>query len=176
MMTKQFAALKKSLVRPARTTVAVVAAKALSLPEVYWAPVSTFIAVHSSLGAALTVSWQRLVGTAMGSLAGALLLTGLGPSLPAYGAGVFGMGLLCAAVGLNRTAYRFAGITLTVIMLAAHAETAWGAAWHRFVEVSVGLAVGLIVTALWPDAPDEGPVSTPKKAFPVQPTTQNHEQ
>ena len=155
-----FADIKQSLVHPARTTLAAVlallAARLLTLPEAYWAPISTLIVMQSTLGAALTISGQRLAGTALGCAAGALLVGGFGPSLPAYGGGVFALGLLCVALGLDRPAYRFAGVTLTVIMLAAHAEAAWLAAVHRFVEVSVGIAVGVVVTAIWPDA-EAGP-------------------
>jgi len=39
-------------------------------------------------------------------------------------------------------------------MLIAHAhETVWVTAFHRFAEVSVGIAVGVIVIALWPENP-----------------------
>src|SRR5229473_3435645 len=128
MLTKiqQLASLKKSLVHPARTTIAaalsLLVARSLGLPEVYWAPISTLIVMQSTLGAALTISWQRLVGTALGSAVGALLAAYFGPSLIAFCAGVFGLGLLCAALRLDRAAYRFAGITLAVVMLVAHAE------------------------------------------------------
>lgn len=98
------------------------------------------IVMQSTLGAALTISWQRWVGTALGSAAGALLVTCFGPSLIAFGAGIFGTGLLCAALRLDRPAYRFAGITLTVIMLVAHTEPVWVMAIHRFAEVSLGIA------------------------------------
>jgi uncharacterized membrane protein YgaE (UPF0421/DUF939 family) len=154
MKTQPLASLGKSFVTPARTTIAAVLslliARVLGLPEAYWAPISTIIVMlQSTWGAALTVSWQRLVGTALGSTAGAVLSTCFGTSMVAFGAGIFGLGLLCAALRLDRPAYRFAGITLTVIMLAAHAEPAWVAAIHRFYEVSLGIVVGVIVTALW---------------------------
>ena len=87
----------------------------------------------------------------MGSAAGALLATCFGPSLIAFGLGVFGMGLLCAALRLDRPAYRLAGITLTVVMLVAHAEPVWVMAIHRFAEVSLGIGVGVIMTVLWPE-------------------------
>jgi uncharacterized membrane protein YccC len=151
-----FADIKQSLVHPARTTLAAVlallAAQLLGLPEVYWAPVTTMVVMQSTLGAALKISGQRLAGTALGSAAGALLVAGFGSNVLVYGIGVFGLGLLCTSVGLDRTAYRFAGITLTVIMLVARSEPAWLAGLHRFIEVSVGIIVGLIVTAIWPEA------------------------
>ena len=156
MKPQQLAEFKQSLVHPTRTTLAAVlallAAQLLGLPEVYWAPVTTMVVMQSTLGAALKISGQRLAGTALGSVAGALLVAGFGSNVLVYGIGVFGLGLLCTAVGLDRTAYRFAGITLTVIMLVARSEPAWLAGLHRFIEVSVGIIVGLIVTAIWPEA------------------------
>jgi uncharacterized membrane protein YccC len=152
MKTQQLVLLKKSLVHPARTTIAaLLAARLFGFYEAYWAPISAMVVMQSTLGASLTVSWQRFVGTALGSAAGALLAACFGPSLIAFGAGVFGLGLLCAALRLDRSAYRFAGITLTIVMLVAHAGPAWVMAIHRFAEVSLGILVGVIVTALWPE-------------------------
>jgi hypothetical protein len=50
-----------------------------------------------------------------------------------------------------RAAYRFAGITLAIIRLIGRDRAPWVAAIHRFVEVSIGIAVGLVITALWPE-------------------------
>ena len=66
-----------------------------------------------------------------------------------FGLGVFLLGLICAVLQL-RTAYRFAGVTLAITMLIARDKPAWVVAAHRFIEVSVGIAVGLVVTAVWP--------------------------
>jgi uncharacterized membrane protein YgaE (UPF0421/DUF939 family) len=49
-----------------------------------------------------------------------------------------------------RGAYRFAAITLSIILLIAHQRAAWIVASHRFVEVSLGIAVALAVAELWP--------------------------
>jgi hypothetical protein len=38
-------------------------------------------------------------------------------------------------------------------MLIHYARPAWVVALHRFVEVSVGIIVGLALTALWPERP-----------------------
>src|SRR5258706_16237908 len=55
----------------ARTAVAALAsllvARLFRLREAYWAPITTLVITQSSLGAALTVSWQRFVGTALGA-------------------------------------------------------------------------------------------------------------
>jgi uncharacterized membrane protein YgaE (UPF0421/DUF939 family) len=49
-----------------------------------------------------------------------------------------------------RGAYRFAAITLSIILLIAHTRVAWIVAWHRFAEVSLGIAVALTIALLWP--------------------------
>ena len=62
-----------------------------------------------------------------------------------------GTGLVCLVLGLDRTSYRFVGITLAIIMLVTRAQSAWIIAAHRFVEVALGIAVGLVLAALWPE-------------------------
>jgi uncharacterized membrane protein YccC len=57
---------------------------------------------------------------------------------------------------LDRAAYRFAGITLAIILLVARTQPMWMVAAHRFVEVSIGIAVGLIFTAVWPEGQPAG--------------------
>jgi uncharacterized membrane protein YgaE (UPF0421/DUF939 family) len=109
--------------------------------------------MQSSLGAALTVSWQRFAGSAIGAAAGALFATYFGSNTAMFAVGIFVMGILCAALRLDKAAYRFAGITLAIIMLIAHTAPAWIVAVHRFIEVAVGIAVGLALTAVWPEDP-----------------------
>jgi uncharacterized membrane protein YccC len=144
------------LEHPVRTAIAAVAsllvARAFRLPEAYWSVITTLVVVtQSSIGDAMTNSWQRFVGTALGAVAGALLATYFGPSAIIFGAGVFVLGLVCAILHLDRPAYRFAGITLAIVILVARASPPWVIAAHRFFEVSVGIAVGLAITALWPE-------------------------
>jgi uncharacterized membrane protein YccC len=150
----------ESVVRPAvvhsvRTAVAAVAsmlvARLFRLPEAYWAPITTLVITQSSLGAALTVSWQRLVGTALGAVVGALVASLFGPSLLVFGASTFMLGLFCAITRSDRSAYRFAGVTLAVVLLIPRANPAWQIAVHRFAEVSIGIAVALILAVVWPD-------------------------
>ena len=65
-------------------------------------------------------------------------------------AGVFGLGLICCMLRLDQSAYRFAGITFAIVTLVARELPPTVVAAHRFIEVSTGIAVGLILTALWP--------------------------
>ncbi|MGO9241709.1 MAG: FUSC family protein [Bryobacteraceae bacterium] len=146
---------RQSVEHAARTTVAatvsLLAARAMGLREAYWAPITTLVVVQSTLGAARTVSLQRLIGTALGAALGALSATYFGSNLAAFSAGILLLGLICAALHIDRGAYRFAGITLAIVMLIIRAQAPWVIALHRSIEVSLGVVVGLVLTAIWPE-------------------------
>jgi uncharacterized membrane protein YccC len=139
----------------ARTTIAAVGsvllARLLKLPEFYWAPISAIVIIQSTINPR-TVAWQRFAGTALGAALGALIAT-VFPASPSkiwvYAAAIFLCGALCAIVRIAG-AYRFAAITLTIVLMIAHTRAAWIVATHRFVEVSLGIAVGLAMALLWP--------------------------
>jgi uncharacterized membrane protein YgaE (UPF0421/DUF939 family) len=140
------------LLDAARTTVAAVAsmllARILRLPEYYWAPISAIVIIQSTIDPR-TVAWQRFAGTALGAALGALIATFFPSNALVYAVAIFLCGVLCALLRL-RGAYRFAAITLSIILLIAHQRPAWIVASHRFVEVSLGIAVALVVAELWP--------------------------
>jgi len=151
-----------------RTTLGAVAslgvASLLTLREPYWAAITTLIVMQSDLESTLTLSARRLVGTALGAALGAVLLTSIGPTMPAFALGVFVAGVACIVLGcvskrlsgfVDRTAYRYAGITLAVIMLIPHVPSIWTVALDRFIEVSIGIVVALVVTKLWLGDPDK---------------------
>ena len=154
---------RHAIVRSARTAIAAVVsllvARVLGLPEAYWATITTLIIMQSRLGAALAISEQRFAGTAVGALMGALLTTYFGSNTIVFGSGVFAIGLICAALRLGE-AYRMASVTLAIVMLIGRTKSAWIVAAHRFVEVSVGIAVGLALTAVWPHD-DAAPSAAP---------------
>jgi uncharacterized membrane protein YccC len=144
------------VVHSARTAVAAVAsflvARLFRLPEAYWAPITTLVITQSSLGAALTVSWQRFVGTALGAAVGAILASYFGPHVLGFGTGVFILGLLCAVARSDRSAYRFGGVTLAIVLLVPRMGPAWQIAFHRFAEVFIGIGVALTLTVVWPES------------------------
>jgi uncharacterized membrane protein YccC len=146
------------LVHSARTAVAAVAsvlvARLFRLPEAYWAPITTIVITQSSLGAALKVSWQRFVGTGLGAVLGAIVASHLEPNVPVFGASVFFLGLFSPLALADRSAYRFGGITLAIVLLIPRPGPAWETAFHRFAEVSIGIGVALILTLIWPERED----------------------
>ncbi len=148
---EQFGIPREALIHSARTAVASVAsmllARALNLPEFYWAPISTIVVLLSTVDP-MTVAWQRFAGTALGAALGALIATYLHPTWIVYGLGILLCGILSALLCI-RTAYRFAAITLSIVLLIAHTRPPWIVALHRFIEVSLGIAVALLVTVIW---------------------------
>jgi uncharacterized membrane protein YccC len=143
------------LVHSARTAVVAVAsmlvAQLFGLPEAYWAPITTLVITQSSLGAAFAVSWQRFVGTVLGAVVGAIVASQFGPHVLVFGTCVLIMGLLRAVVRSDLTAYRFAAVTLAIVLLVPRTGSPWQIAFNRFAEVSIGIGVALILAWVWPE-------------------------
>jgi len=72
-------------------------------------------------------------------------------NVAAFGVAVFVIGLLCTALKMDRGAYRHAGFTLAIVMLVPRVGNVWVIATHRFFEVSIGVVVGLGLSAAWPE-------------------------
>jgi uncharacterized membrane protein YgaE (UPF0421/DUF939 family) len=142
---------RQVLINSMRTAVATIAslllARSLRLPEFYWAPISTIVIMLSTINP-LTLAWQRFAGTALGAALGAVIATYVGTNWVVYGVGIVVCGILCAMLRLGN-AYRFAAITLSIVLLIAHERAPWIVATHRFIEVSLGIAVALLITMVW---------------------------
>jgi uncharacterized membrane protein YgaE (UPF0421/DUF939 family) len=154
--TSRLGLTRATFIHSARTTVAAVVsmllARTLKLPEFYWAPISTIVILLSTINP-LSLAWQRFVGTALGAAVGALIATFFPPNWMVYAMGIFVCGVLSAVLRLGN-AYRFAAITVTIILLIAHVRAPWIVAVHRFVEVSLGIAVALLIAEVWPAPAD----------------------
>jgi uncharacterized membrane protein YccC len=137
----------------ARTAVIAVAsfllARLLGLPEAYWASITTLIVVQSP-EVAMPIGAQYFAGTAIGAAAGGLAVTFFPGNLFVFGLCVFTIGSCFAPLRLERSAYRYACITLIIVML-PRTQGGWTTALHRFLEVSVGIAIGLVINAIWPE-------------------------
>jgi len=144
-----------TLTNAARTAVAVVVsllvARLFPLSETYWAAISAVIVMQSTLSEALPISAQRFIGTAIGAIFGGFVAMYFPGNVAAFGVAVFVIGLLCAALKMDRGAYRHAGFTLAIVILVPRAGNVWVIATHRFFEVSIGVVVGLVLSAAWPE-------------------------
>src|SRR5437773_9075368 len=134
-----------SMTHAIRTAVAVTAsvviARLVKMPEAYWAAIATLVVMQSTLGATPTLSIERIVATAVGASLGAIESNYFGANLIAFAVAIFLLGILSFAFRLEKTAYRYASITLAIIVLIPRVNAAWNVAAHRFIEVSVGILV-----------------------------------
>src|SRR5258707_8652664 len=101
------------LVHSLRTAVAAVAsvlvARLFRLPETYWAAITTLVITQSSLGAALAVSWQRFVGTALGAAVWGVFGRYLRPPWVGVSRDVFFFGVVFALGPSGHLAFLFLG-------------------------------------------------------------------
>lgn len=149
------AAARKTEIRHAiRVSAAVGAAFALAtllrLPQGYWAVFTAVIVVQSSLGATITASTERFMGTVVGALAGAVAAY-LHTKWPEFG----GL-ILCVTVALlaflasMRPALKAAPVTAVIMLIGgttAHLSPLVAAGW-RVAEITVGSIVGVAATLL----------------------------
>ncbi len=131
------------LVHSSRTAVAavasVLAARLFRLPETFWAAITTLVITQSPLGTAVTVSGERFMGTALGAALGAIVASQFGPGMLVFGASIFILGILSAAMHSNRSAYRLAGVTLAIVLLVPRTRPATQIALHRFLRFASAL-------------------------------------
>ena len=143
--------IQHSLRTALAATASVIVARLVQMPEAYWAAIATLVVMQSSLGATLTLSIERVAATALGASVGAVVANYFGANLAAFMLAIFFIGLLSFGFRLEKTAYRYASVTLTIIVLIPRTNPAWIVALHRFIEVSVGIIVALAVVAFWPE-------------------------
>jgi len=143
-------------------TISFAVARLFGLPEAYWAAIATLVVMQSTLGATLLISVERIVATALGALAGALLANYFTGNLLVFAGAVFVLGFLCAAFRMEKSAYRYASITLAIIVLIPRSNAAWIIALHRFFEVSVGIVIALALAAVWPEHQPESAKQSPE--------------
>lgn len=121
------------------------AVRALGMPEAYWAMVTALVVMQSSVGAAWKVSRQRFAGTALGAMVGGALASYFGSNLFVFAAAIFGTGLVCLALHLDRAAYHRGHHHASRTRLDYRRSPLRG--------VSLGIAVALVLTAVWPERP-----------------------
>jgi uncharacterized membrane protein YgaE (UPF0421/DUF939 family) len=126
--------------------------RVLGIEPGFWACMSTIVVMQSENADTLTASRDRLAGTAVGAL------VGLGASyfwnghLIVYAVAVLVCMVVTEMAGLKNSG-RMAGMTVTIVLLAANSRPHWEVARDRFLEVSFGIVVALVVSkVLWTDS------------------------
>ncbi len=119
----------------------------LGLPESYWAAISATIVMYSDLSSTMKASGFRLIGTAIGVSVGGAFAALFGERLWAFGLAVFITVLVCGLLGFAEAA-RLAGVAVAIVMLASRPGHPWTVALHRFLEVSFGIVIAVLVSAV----------------------------
>jgi uncharacterized membrane protein YccC len=132
-------------------TASVIVARLVQMPEAYWAAIATLVVMQSSLGATLTLSIERVVATALGASVGAVEANYFGANLAAFMLAIFFIGLLSFGFRLEKDRLSICQCHPDDHCFDSRTNPAWIVALHRFIEVSVGIIVALIVVALWPE-------------------------
>jgi uncharacterized membrane protein YccC len=116
------------------------------LHDGYWGSISAIIVLQSNMGATVTASRDRLIGTLIGGVFG--FSFSLFGALPwNYALAVIAALIVCAMTGLPASS-RLAAVTITIIMLVQKPGSRWGLALDRVGEVVLGIVVALAVTTL----------------------------
>jgi uncharacterized membrane protein YgaE (UPF0421/DUF939 family) len=120
----------------------------LRLPGGYWAAISAIVVMQSEVGATLTASYDRVAGTAMGAVVGWLTARIWHHSIIVFALAVLVVMMLCTALRFQN-AGRLGGVTVAIIVLIPHSGPVWHIAIERFLEVSFGIGVSLVVALAW---------------------------
>jgi uncharacterized membrane protein YccC len=115
----------------------------------YWACVTAIVVMQSERAATLTVSRDRLVGSAVGALVGWGTATVWHGHLIVYAIAVLICMVIPEVMGL-KGAGRMAGVAATIVLLVPSTASHGRIALDRFLEVSFGIVVALVVSqVLW---------------------------
>jgi hypothetical protein len=116
----------------------------------YWGSISAIIVLQSNVGATVSASRDRILGTLIGAAFG--FSFSLFGTLPwNYILAVMAAVVVCGLLGL-RSSSRLAGVTITIVMLVQKTGPRWSLALDRVSEVMIGILVALAVTTLvFPD-------------------------
>jgi uncharacterized membrane protein YgaE (UPF0421/DUF939 family) len=148
--------MKENLILALKMGIAGVAsifiANLLKLPQGYWAAFSAFVVLGSDMRTTLKASADRLLGTAIGALLGGIFAYFWGDHLLLFGLAIALTVLICEVLRLGPS-YRLACVTVALVMLINKSGSPWAMAVYRFLEVALGIVIGVIISALPPKQP-----------------------
>ncbi|HEY2394176.1 MAG TPA: FUSC family protein [Candidatus Angelobacter sp.] len=142
----------RALKQPLRTGTAAALSyfiyRSFHLSHGYWAVISAVIVMQSNLGRSISAGANRLLGTAIGALAGALVFRMTGLNVWGILISIVLTMAICSIQPLQQS-QRLAGVTAAIVMLVGEGS-AWQAGFSRFIDVALGIVVALLVSFLWP--------------------------
>lgn len=121
-------------------------AVALGLQDGYWAVITVIIVLQSYVGATVTASRDRAIGTLVGAAVG--FAFSQFTTLPwNFLLALLVSTIVCVLLGLKNST-RLAGVTVVIILIAQKSGTNYTIAMHRVLEVLLGIAIALAVSTL----------------------------
>jgi uncharacterized membrane protein YgaE (UPF0421/DUF939 family) len=127
--------------------VSIYLAALMKLPQGYWAAFSAFVVIASDMRTTLKASADRLLGTAIGAFLGGVFAYFWGGHLILFGVAITLTVLICEVLGLGQS-YRLASVTVALVMLINRSGSPWSMAVYRFLEVALGIVVGVTISAV----------------------------
>jgi uncharacterized membrane protein YccC len=146
---------RSQIVHALRMTVsslaAFAAARALGLPQSFWAVITALIVTQSNVGGSLKAAFDRFVGSVFGAIYGSVVAF----TIPHEHALAKVAALIAAITPLSFLAalsagFRVAPITAIIVLLSPTGASLgpFGFAVDRVLEVAVGCAVGILISIL----------------------------
>jgi uncharacterized membrane protein YgaE (UPF0421/DUF939 family) len=120
----------------------------LHFPGGYWAAISAIVVMQSEVGESSPPPAPPPPGTAMGAVVGLLTSLVWHHSVLVFSLGVLVVMILCTAFHY-RNAGRLGGVTVAIIVLIPYPGALWHIAFQRFLEVSFGIVISLLVAVAW---------------------------
>jgi len=151
-LSGSFITMVRALKQPLRTGTAAALSyliyRGFHLSHGYWAVISAVIVMQSNLGRSISAGANRLLGTAIGALIGALVFRMAGLDVWGVFLAIALTMAICSVRPLQQS-QRLAGVTAAIVMLVGEGS-AWQAGFSRFMDVALGILVALLVSFLWP--------------------------
>ena len=116
------------------------------LHDGYWGSISAIIVMQSNVGATITASRDRLLGTVLGAIFGFAFSLAGAPPWNFFCAAMLAI-LVSGLLGMRNSA-RLAGVTIAIVLLVPSSASHWELALYRCLEVFLGIVVALAVTTL----------------------------
>jgi uncharacterized membrane protein YgaE (UPF0421/DUF939 family) len=147
MVKKHWPILKQAVLTGIAGYVSLTIAQAFHLPQGYWAVISAIIVIQFDIDTVIKMSWDRVAGTAIGAILGGMFLILVGEHAWSFALGLGIVVFVTMVIGLMES-YRIAAVTMAIVMLTSQSGQPWMVAWHRFIEVSIGIVVALCITTV----------------------------
>ncbi|WP_268873550.1 FUSC family protein [Prochlorococcus marinus] len=126
-------------------------ASTLRPPDPYLAVITTIIVTQSGIKDFWQTSRRRLLGTLLEVILGAIQIICLSNNLFGFEISMLLLGLLCSALQLHPSAYRFGGIDVTIVVNASNLDQLWFTALVGFLDVALGIGVAICLVHWWLD-------------------------